>query len=54
MILDTNATAFVDFNTPLMDIIQGALFIEDDNKENAISIMYDGGDWSGVWGKLMF
>lgn len=50
MILDTNATAFVDFNTPLMDIIQGALFIEDDNKENAISIMYDGGDWSGVWG----
>ena len=40
---------FVDFNTPIMDIIQGALFIEEDLLESALCIMYDGGDWSGVW-----
>jgi len=49
LLLTPNNRAFIDFNTPLMDIIQGSLFIEEDSQENAVCIMFDGGDWSGVW-----
>ncbi|MFC7443051.1 hypothetical protein [Laceyella putida] len=40
---------FVDFNAALRDLIKGAFIIEEDQENETLSIMVDGGDWSGVW-----
>ena len=36
---------FVDMNTPLRNVIKGALFIEQAKSANALNLMVDGGDW---------
>lgn len=40
---------YVDTNAPITDVLQGALFIEEDKRDGSLSIMVDGNDWSGVW-----
>lgn len=53
-ILSEKSQDFIDTNTPITDLIQGALFIEEDSKANAIPVMVDGNDWSGVWSLNVF
>ena len=52
--LTENNKEFIDFNTPLRDILQGVLSIEEDFHTGSLSIMLDGGDWSGVWALRVF
>ncbi len=40
---------FIDANTPIRDILQGIMSIENDREYNTFSLMIDGNDWSGVW-----
>jgi len=47
--LSESSPDFIDANTPLRDILQGVLAIEEDGQSNLTSVMLDGGDWSGVW-----
>ncbi len=47
--LKSGDKTFIDFNTPLMDILQAAQFIHEDSEKKSLSIMLDGGDWAGVW-----
>jgi hypothetical protein len=54
MYLNEDSIDFIDTNTPITDVIQGATFIEEDKKSNALSIMVDGNDWSGVWSLNVF
>ncbi len=53
-LLSEDSKDYFDTNTPITDVLQGALFIEEDSRENAISIMVDGNDWSGVWALSVF
>lgn len=50
---ETNSQ-FIDANTPIRDILQGAISIEDDRNNNTFSLMIDGNDWSGVWALHVF
>jgi hypothetical protein len=47
--LSERSSDFIDANTPLRDVLQGVLAIEEDSQSNITSVMVDGGDWSGVW-----
>lgn len=53
-VLSETSSDFTDTNTPITDVIQEALFIEEDTAANAISVMVDGNDWSGVWSLNVF
>lgn len=44
-----NFNEYIDVNTQLRDLIKGALILEEDIKNNTLTIMIDGGDWSGIW-----
>jgi hypothetical protein len=52
--LSENNSDFIDANTPLRDILQGVLAMEEDSQSNLTSVMVDGGDWSGVWTLTVF
>lgn len=45
---------FIDANTPLRDILQGVISIENDNHSKNLNIMIDGSDWSGLWTLQVF
>ena len=42
-------TEYVDINTQFRDLTKGIAMIEEDKKNNTLTIMLDGGDWSGIW-----
>ena len=42
-------STFIDLNTQLRDLSKGVLLIEEDKKNNTLSIMVDGNDWAGTW-----
>jgi hypothetical protein len=48
----TTNTQFIDANTPIRDILQGVVSIEENS--NIFSLMIDGNDWSGVWALHVF
>jgi len=50
----SNNLDFIDINTPLRDILQGVISIENDKIEKSLSIMVDGSDWAGVWALRVF
>lgn len=44
-----NNDSYIDINTQFRDLTKGISFIEEDKKNNTLTIMLDGGDWSGIW-----
>lgn len=46
--ISENGTDYFDMNTQLRDLTKGALF-NPDNRSETLYIMFDGGDWSGIW-----
>ncbi len=40
---------YVDLNTQFRDLTKGAAMLEEDKKNNTLTIMLDGSDWSGIW-----
>lgn len=44
-------TTYIDINTQFRDLTKGISIIEEDQKNNTLTIMLDGRDWSGVWDK---
>ena len=44
-----NNTEYVDINTQFRDLTKGVAMLEEDKKSNTLTIMLDGGDWSGIW-----
>lgn len=40
---------FIDINTQFRDLTKGIQLLNDDIKNNTLSIMVDGNDWSGIW-----
>lgn len=49
VILEKNNNTYIDMNTQLRDLTKGIQLIESDLKNNSLSIMIDGNDWSGTW-----
>jgi len=47
--LSPTAGDFIDTNTPIADVLQTALFIEEDKEFDTKTILVDGADWSGNW-----
>jgi len=47
------STHLVDFNTSLRNVIKEAKFIEDARQDNAMNLMVDGGDWTGMAFQVM-
>lgn len=46
-------TEYVDINTQFRDLTKGVAMLEEDKKNNTLTIMLDGGDWSGIWAQRM-
>ena len=44
---------YIDINTQLRDLTKGVTMLEEDKINNTLTIMLDGGDWSGVWAQRM-
>ena len=44
-----NKNAKFDMNVPLRYLVKILYLIEKDKEENILSIIVDGGDWSGMW-----
>ena len=44
---------YVDINTQFRDLTKGVAMLEEDKKNNTLTIMLDGGDWSGIWAQRM-
>lgn len=51
--VNENNDEYVDINTQLRDLTKGAAMLNDDKNQNTLTIMLDGGDWSGVWAQRM-
>lgn len=47
--INENNEEYVDINTQFRDLTKGAAMLKDDNDNNTLTIMLDGGDWSGIW-----
>lgn len=44
-----NNKTYFDTNAPITDVLQGVLYMEEDKRDQSLSIMVDGNDWSGTW-----
>jgi len=44
---------YVDINTQFRDLTKGVAMLKEDNENNTLTIMLDGGDWSGIWAQRM-
>lgn len=44
---------YVDINTQLRDLTKGVAMLEEDKEKNTLTIMFDGGDWAGIWAQRM-
>ena len=53
IIVNENNDEYVDINTQFRDLTKGVAMIEEDKKDNTLTIMLDGGDWSGIWAQRM-
>lgn len=47
--INMNKNVKFDMNVPLRYLVKILYLIEKDKKENILSIIVDGGDWSGMW-----
>ncbi len=47
--IEVDNEEYIDINTQLRDLTKGAAMIEEDKINNTLTIMLDGGDWSGIW-----
>lgn len=47
--ISENNDTYIDINTQLRDLTKGVLFYERLKKDNVLTIMCDGKDWSGEW-----
>lgn len=53
-IIRNNNDSYIDINTQFRDLTKGFSFIEEDKKNNILTIMLDGGDWSGIWAQRIY
>ena len=51
--VNENNDEYVDKNTQFRDLTKGVAMLKDDNDNNTLTIMLDGGDWSGIWAQRM-
>jgi hypothetical protein len=51
--VSADSDTLIDFNTSLRNVIKEAKFIEDARRSNAMSLMVDGGDWTGMAFQVM-
>lgn len=47
--IDKNSDAKFDMNVPLRYLVKALYLLESDKANNALSVIVDGGDWSGMW-----
>lgn len=53
VIVRSNNSDYIDINTQLRDLTKGYAMIMEDKINNTLTIMLDGGDWSGMWAQRM-
>lgn len=51
--VNKNNKDYIDINTQLRDLTKGVAMLKNDENLNTLTIMLDGGDWSGVWAQRM-
>jgi len=47
--IEKNNDDYIDINTQFRDLTKGIAFVNEDKKNNTLTIMLDGGDWGGIW-----
>lgn len=52
-VITESSNDYIDINTQFRDLTKGVAILEDDKLNNTLTIMLDGGDWSGVWAQRM-
>jgi len=54
VIVKRDNDTFIDTNTPLRSVAKGVQLIEESKNSRSLTVMVDGGDWSGVWALNIF
>ena len=49
VVFSVDNDTYLDVNTQLRDLLKGVVINKEDQANNCLTVMLDGGDWSGTW-----